>query len=54
VPTALVSGFQHAFLAGGILLAAGALVVLLFLPQGGHDQSESEDETETEAVAALA
>ena len=34
-PTAEVAGFHHAFLAGAILLACGALVVLLFMPQGG-------------------
>jgi EmrB/QacA subfamily drug resistance transporter len=38
--TALVSGYQHAFLAGAILLAAGALLVLVLLPQGGHTEGE--------------
>jgi predicted MFS family arabinose efflux permease len=40
IPGALVSGFQHAFLAGSILLLAGAVVVLVLLPQGGHDGDE--------------
>jgi hypothetical protein len=49
-PTALVSGFQHAFLAGAILAVAGAVLVLFLLPQGGAEQSHgvherSEDET---------
>lgn len=46
VPTsvALVDGFQHAFLAGAILLAAGALLVLLFLPQGGYHGEEDVEE----------
>ncbi|HEX8917223.1 MAG TPA: MFS transporter [Chloroflexota bacterium] len=50
-PTALVAGFQHAFLGGAILLGAGALLVLLLMPQGGHDTEESE---ETEAVPTFA
>lgn len=36
-PTALVEGFRHAFLAGAVLLGAGATLVLLALPQGGGD-----------------
>lgn len=40
VPVALVDGFQHAFLAGSLLLLSGALIVLLFLPQGGHEGHE--------------
>jgi len=38
-PTALVDGFQRAFLAGSILLGAGALLILLLLPQGGYRES---------------
>ncbi|HLI57317.1 MAG TPA: MFS transporter, partial [Actinomycetota bacterium] len=53
VPTALVDGFQRAFLAGGILLAAGALLVLFLLPQGGYRGSEQTAEDEKmEAVPA--
>lgn len=37
-PTALVDGFQHAFLAGGVLAASGAVLVLFLLPQGGAGQ----------------
>lgn len=43
-PTALVDGFHHAFLAGGILLAAGAVLVLVLLPQGGHGEAGTLDE----------
>lgn len=39
-PTALVDGFQHAFLAGAILLLGAALIVLFFLPQGGSHAHE--------------
>jgi EmrB/QacA subfamily drug resistance transporter len=38
--SALVSGYQHAFLAGAVLLAAGAVLVLVLLPQGGHTDGE--------------
>lgn len=38
-PTAQVAGFHQAFLAGALLLLAGALVVLLFMPQGGHREA---------------
>lgn len=40
VPTALVAGFQHAFLAGSILLLAGAVIIILLLPQGGYHADE--------------
>jgi hypothetical protein len=42
-PTALVDGFQHAFLAGAVLAIAGALLVLFLLPQGGSEHSELAD-----------
>lgn len=50
--TALVDGFQRAFLAAAILLAAGGLLVAFFMPQGGD--TESVAETERNAVSALA
>jgi EmrB/QacA subfamily drug resistance transporter len=50
--TALVDGFQHAFLAAAILLGAGALLVAIFMPQGGH--LENVAEPEEDVVAALA
>ena len=53
-PTALVDGFQRAFLAGALLLAAGALVVLLFMPQGGHTEREGTAEATEESVPVFA
>jgi EmrB/QacA subfamily drug resistance transporter len=53
-PTALVDGFQHAFLAGGVLAAAGALLVLFLLPQGGSEQSQADVEQDAEAEPAIA
>ncbi len=53
-PTALVDGFQRAFLAGALLLADGRLVVLLFMPQGGHTEREGEVETQEEDVLVFA
>jgi hypothetical protein len=47
-PAALVDGFQHAFLAGGILAIAGAVMVLLLLPQGGSEQAELDAEQAVE------
>jgi hypothetical protein len=41
IPDALTSGFQNAFLAGAILLLAGALIVLVLLPQGGYHGEET-------------
>jgi hypothetical protein len=43
--TALVDGFQHGFLAAGILVAFGALVVLLLLPQGGSERVAHDEVT---------
>jgi hypothetical protein len=54
-PTALVDGFQHAFLAGGVLAVAGAVLVLFLLPQGGAEPAHGEmqpDAEEQEAVVA--
>ncbi len=54
-PTALVDGFQHAFLAGGILAAAGALLVLLLLPQGGSETAEGDaEQAEEETMPVVA
>jgi len=53
-PTALVDGFRRAFLAGALLLAAGSLVVLLFMPQGGHTEREGEVEATEESVPVFA
>jgi len=54
-PTALVSGFQHAFLAGAILAVAGAVLVLFLLPQGGSEQAQGVDEqSEEETVPIVA
>jgi len=36
VPTALVTGYHHAFVAGTLFLVVGAVIVLIFLPQGGY------------------
>jgi predicted MFS family arabinose efflux permease len=52
VPTALVDGFQRAFLAAAILLAAGGVLVAILMPQGGDTDSASE--TPEAAVSALA
>jgi predicted MFS family arabinose efflux permease len=52
VPTALVSGYHNAFLAGSILLVAVALLVLVLLPQGGYRGHAEEVEAE-EAVPVL-
>jgi fucose permease len=41
-PTALVNGFHHAFIAGTVLLVAGAVVVLVLMPQGGYTGHETE------------
>jgi EmrB/QacA subfamily drug resistance transporter len=49
-PTAQVAGFHNAFLAGCILMAIGALVVLFFLPQGGYRGSEPQSDGQ-QAVA---
>jgi EmrB/QacA subfamily drug resistance transporter len=51
-PTALVDGFQRAFLAAAILLGAGGLLVAFFMPQGGD--TESVNEAERDAIPALA
>lgn len=53
-PTALVDGFQRAVLAGALLLAAGALVVLLFMPQGGHTEREGTAEATEESIPVFA
>jgi EmrB/QacA subfamily drug resistance transporter len=54
-PTALVSGFQHAFLAGAILAVAGAVLVLFLLPQGGAEQSQGvPEQSEEETVPIVA
>ncbi|MBV9281701.1 MAG: MFS transporter [Chloroflexi bacterium] len=52
-PTALVDGFQHAFLAGGILAAAGAALVLFLLPQGGFEHAHGRAEREAEETAPI-
>lgn len=52
-PIALVDGFQHAFLAGGILAIAGGLLVLFLLPQGGLEQSQSGTEPDAEEAAPV-
>jgi len=42
-PAAMIAGFQHAFEAGAALLAVGAVLVVLFLPQGGaHVEATAE------------
>jgi len=51
-PTALVDGFQRAFLAGALLLGSGGLLVLFFMPQGGDTATVAEADAET--VRALA
>jgi EmrB/QacA subfamily drug resistance transporter len=53
-PTALVDGFHNAFTAGTILLVAGALLVLLFLPQGGQDDVEAEPVEDTDRIPVTA
>lgn len=53
VPTALVDGFQRAFLAAAILLGAGGLLVAFFMPQGGDTFSVSEAEAQ-DSIPALA
>jgi hypothetical protein len=54
-PTALVDGFQHAFLAGGVLAIAGALLVLFLLPQGGTGAAHAiTDQTEDDADQIVA
>jgi predicted MFS family arabinose efflux permease len=52
-PTALVDGFQHAFLAGGVLAAAGAVLVLFLLPQGGFEQADGGAESDGEEAAPV-
>lgn len=52
-PTALVDGFQHAFLAGAVLAIAGAVLVLFLLPQGGFEQAHGDGEPETEEAAPV-
>ena len=47
-PTALVDGFQHAFLAGGVLAAAGTVLVLFLLPQGGFERTRAAAEPDAE------
>jgi hypothetical protein len=49
---ALVSGYQHAFLAAAILIGVGAVIVLLFLPQGGD--AERDSATATDSMVAMA
>jgi EmrB/QacA subfamily drug resistance transporter len=51
--TALVDGFQRAFLAAAILLGAGALLVVFFMPQGGHLDHVMDPATEEDAVPVL-
>lgn len=54
-PTALVDGFQHAFLAGSVLAIVAAALVLFLLPQGGFGHvyaTVEHDAEESEAVVA--
>ncbi len=52
-PTALVSGYQHAFLAGALLAIAGAMLVLFLLPQGGAEQSHSDQSQSQEETLSI-
>jgi EmrB/QacA subfamily drug resistance transporter len=41
-PDALIAGFRHAFEAGAVLLGTGAVLVLLGLPQGGGQETQTD------------
>ena len=53
-PSALVDGYQHAFLAGGVMAAAGALLVLFLLPQGGSEQPQADVDQDAAPTPAVA
>jgi EmrB/QacA subfamily drug resistance transporter len=53
-PTAMIDGFRHAIGAGAVLLTAGALLVLVALPQGGTRGREVETDSAVAPLEALA